>query len=63
MPKNGKMHNGYIHHAIIDTTHDLIRRSETTTANVHDNPVNLSEKGEVIYRDRGGIREHNARAI
>jgi IS5 family transposase len=57
------MHNGYIHHAIIDTTHDFIRRSETTTANVHDNPVNLSEKGEVIYRDRGGIREHNARAI
>lgn len=53
MSKNGKIHYGYKLHTIIDTTHDLIRRIETTTANVHDSQVDLSEKGEVVYRDRG----------
>ncbi len=53
MSKNGKMHYGYKLHTIMDTTHDLIRRIETTTANVHDSQVDLSEKGEVVYRDRG----------
>ena len=52
MSKNGKMHYGYKLHTIMDTTHDLIRRIETTTANVHDSQVDLSEKGEVVYRDR-----------
>ncbi len=53
MSKNGKMHYGYKLHTIMDTTHDLIRRIETTKANVHDSQVDLSEKGEVVYRDRG----------
>ena len=53
MSKNGKIHYGYKLHTIMDTTHDLIRRIETTTANVHDSQVDLSEKGEVVYRDRG----------
>ena len=52
MSKNGKMHYGYKRHTIMDTTHDLIRRIETTTANVHDSQVDLSQKGEVVYRDR-----------
>ena len=38
---------------IKDTDYDLIRRIETTTANVYDNQVDLSEEGEVVYRDRG----------
>ena len=45
--ENGK--NGYKLHTL---THNLIRRIETTKANVHDSQVDLSEKGEVVYRDR-----------
>jgi len=52
MSKNGKMHYRYKLHTIMDTTHDLIRHIETTTANVHDSQVDLSEKRDVIYRDR-----------
>lgn len=51
MSKNGKIHYGYKLHTIMNTTHDIIRRIETTTANVHDSQVDLSEKGEVVYRD------------
>ena len=47
------MHYGYKLHPRMKTTHDLIRRIETTTANVHDSQVDLSEKREVVYRDRG----------
>ena len=46
------MHYDYKLYTIMDTTHDLIQHIETTTANVHDSQVNLSEKGNVIYRDR-----------
>ena len=45
MSKNGKMHYGYKLHTIMDMTHNLIRRIETTKANVHDSQVDLSEKG------------------
>lgn len=38
---------------IKDTDYDLIRRIETTTANVYDNQVDLSEEGEVVCCDRG----------
>lgn len=51
--KNGKFYYGYKLHTIMDTDYDLIRRIETTTANVHDSQVDLSEEGEVVYRDRG----------
>jgi IS5 family transposase len=53
MSKNGKSHYGYKLHTIMDTDYDLIRRIDTTTANVHDSHVDLSEEGEVVYRDRG----------
>ena len=53
MSKNGKSHYGYKLHTIMDTDYDLIRRIETTTANVHDSQVDLSKEGEVVYRDRG----------
>jgi len=46
------MHYDYKLYTIMDTTHDFIRHIETTTANVHDSQVDLSEKGNVIYRDR-----------
>ena len=51
--KNGKSHYGYKFHTIIDKEHELIRRYETTTASLHDSQVDLSEKGEVVYRDKG----------
>ncbi len=63
MSKNGKMHYGYKLHTIMDTTHDLIRRIETTTANVHDSQVDLSEKGGKWSIGIGDIREQNARDI
>lgn len=53
MSKNGKSHFGYKLHTIMDTDYDLIRRIETTPANVHDSQVDLSEEGEIVYRDRG----------
>lgn len=53
MSKNGKSHFGYKLHTIMDTDYDLIRRIETTPANIHDSQVDLSEEGEVVYRDRG----------
>jgi len=31
----------------------LIRALQTTTASVHDSQIDLSEEGEVVYRDRG----------
>ena len=37
----------------MDGDYDLIRRISTTTASVHDSQVDLSETGEVVYRDRG----------
>jgi IS5 family transposase len=51
--KGGKSHFGYKLHAIMDRDYDLIRRISTTTASVHDSQVDLSETGEVVYRDRG----------
>ncbi|PQV42264.1 hypothetical protein B0H22_10740 [Methanohalophilus euhalobius] len=31
----------------------MIRRFETTVASVHDSQVDLSKKGEVVYREKG----------
>jgi len=51
--KGGKSHFGYKLHVILDRDNDLIRRIRTTTASVHDSQIDLSEEGEVVYRDRG----------
>lgn len=51
--KNGKSYYGFKLHTLADMDYSLIRRLETTTAEVHDNQVDLSEPGEVVYRDRG----------
>jgi IS5 family transposase len=51
--KGGKSHFGYKLHTIIDKDYELIRRFGTTTSSVHDSQVDLSEVGEVVYRDKG----------
>jgi IS5 family transposase len=51
--KHGKSYYGHKLHTITDMYYGLIRRLETTTAEVHDSQVDLSEPGEVVYRDRG----------
>ena len=60
MSKDKKSHYGYKLHNIMDSDYDLIRRIETTTANVHDSQVDLSEKSEVVFQDREyhGARGH-----
>ncbi len=44
---------GYKLHAKTDSDRGLIRELETTSASVHDNRVDLSRPGEVVYRDKG----------
>jgi len=58
------MHYGYKLHTIMNTTRDLIRHIETTTANAHDSQVGLSgsgisgckmegiKGGEILYSDQ-----------
>ena len=51
--KKGSMSSyGYKLHAKSDVDLGLIRDLETTTASVHDSRVDLSRKGEVVYRDK-----------
>ena len=51
--KNSKSHFGFKLHSKIDIDNGLIIEIEVTTASVHDNQVDLSEPGEVSYRDKG----------
>lgn len=51
--KGKKSYFGYKHHTKSDIDYGLIREIETTTASVHDSEVDLSEEGEVVYKDRG----------
>ncbi|NMC60052.1 MAG: IS5 family transposase [Candidatus Methanofastidiosa archaeon] len=51
--KHGKSYYGHKLHTITDMDYGLIRRLETTTAEVHDSQIDLSQQGEVVYRDRG----------
>ena len=51
--KNRKSYFGYKLHSKMDTEHGLIRDIKTTTASLHDSQVDLSAKGEVVYRDKG----------
>jgi len=51
--KDGKSSFGFKLHAKTDVEYGLIRDLETTTASVHDSRVDLSEEGEVVYRDKG----------
>ena len=51
--KNSKSYFGYKLHSKVDCDHGLIRAIKTTTASVHDSQVDLSRKGEIVYRDKG----------
>ena len=51
--KGNKSYFGYKLHSKVDTDLGLIRELETTTASVHDSQVDLSQEGEVVYRDKG----------
>ncbi|PQV43711.1 hypothetical protein [Methanohalophilus euhalobius] len=37
----------------MDRDHQLIRRITTTTTPLHDSRIDLSEKGEAVYQDKG----------
>ena len=51
--KGKKSYFGYKLHTKEDCDFGLIRALDVTTASTHDSQIDLSEKGEVIYRDRG----------
>ena len=51
--KGNKSYFGYKLHSKIDTDFGLIRELETTTASVHDSQIDLSNEGEIAYRDKG----------
>lgn len=51
--KNQKSYFGYKLHSKMDIDYQLIREIETTPANMHDSQIDLTQPGEVTYRDRG----------
>lgn len=51
--KGSKSRFGYKLHILLDKDSQLIRRIETTTASLHDSRIDLSRKGETVYRDKG----------
>jgi IS5 family transposase len=51
--KNSKSYFGFKLHSKTDTDYGLIRNMEATTASVHDSQVDLSNLGEVVYKDKG----------
>lgn len=51
--KGSKSQFGYKLHIFMDKDYQLIRRIETTTASLHDSRIDLSRKGETVYRDKG----------
>jgi IS5 family transposase len=51
--KGNKSFFGYKLHTKMDIEHQLIRDYNTTTASVHDSQIDLTQKGEVNYRDKG----------
>jgi len=56
--KGSKSYFGYKLHILQDKDHQRIRRITTTTASLHDSRIDLSKKGETVYRDKGyfGVR-------
>jgi len=51
--KGTKSEFGYKLHSLIDKEFQFIRRFDTSTASLHDNQIDLSQKGETVYRDNG----------
>jgi len=50
--KNSKSYFGFKLHTKVDTDYEIIREFKTTTACVHDSQIDLSERGEVVYKDK-----------
>lgn len=44
--KHGKSYYGHKLHTLTDMSYGLIRRLETTTAEIHDSQIDLSQPGE-----------------
>jgi IS5 family transposase len=51
--KGTKSEFGFKLHTIIDKDNQFIRRFDTSTASLHDSQIDLSQKGETVYRDKG----------
>jgi len=51
--KGTKSEFGFKLHTIVDKENQFIRRFDTSTASVHDSQIDLSQKGETVYRDKG----------
>ena len=51
--KNSKSYFGFKIHTKEDCDYGLIRELQTTTASLHDSQIDLSNEGEVVYRDKG----------
>ena len=51
--KGTKSEFGYKLHSLIDKEFQFVRRFDTSTASLHDSQIDLSQKGETIYRDKG----------
>ena len=52
--KNNQIHFGYKDHVKTDVDYNFVRCFEVTSANVHDNNIDLSEINDIaMYRDRG----------
>jgi IS5 family transposase len=51
--KGNKSYFGYKLHSKVDNDLGDIRELETTTASVHDSQIDLSNEGEIAYRDKG----------
>ena len=51
--KNSKSYFGFKVHSKEDCDYGLIWELQTSTASLHDSQVDLSKKGEVVYRDKG----------
>ena len=59
--KGKKSPFGYKLHSLIDKEYPFVRRFDTSTASLHDNQVDLSQKGETVYRDKRIFRHHSFR--
>jgi len=51
--KGSKSYYGYKLHSKEDTDRGLVRDLGVSTASLHDSQVDLSQPGEVVYRDKG----------
>jgi IS5 family transposase len=51
--KGKKSEFGYKLHSLIDKEYQFVRRFDTSTAALHDSQIDLSQKGETVYRDKG----------